>query len=411
MKSPKSILFLFFILVVAGIVGGLFFLKQTVGDIRPALLPTKKVMTDELASSPSELKKHTPSTLPLTVPKGYAFTVYATDLGLARDLTHLDHDIFVSIPNQGEVVMLRDKDDDGKADEQKVILSRLNNPHGIEFYQGKLYVAEETQLVRYHWDAKNSVATKDKKLFDLPQGGRHTTRTLAFDNNNNVYVSIGSTCDVCYEKDERISTVMISDIDGDNPRIFAKGLRNAPFITFHSPTNSLWGTEMGRDFLGDNLPPDEINIIREGKNYGWPICYGNKVHDTNFSKVKIDDPKKICANTESPIYEIPAHSAPLGLAFIPKEFSEEWQDDLLVAYHGSWNSSKPVGYKVVRMKVENGKIMGEEDFMTGFLPTNANGEAGSQVIGRPVDITFDIQFSMYVSDDKAGRIYKIFRTE
>lgn len=408
--NGKTILLIIVLLLFAG-AGGVYFFSQKIGDIRPALLPAKDFNTeDNITAENSGLLGHTPSNLPLTVPKGYAFTVFAEGLGKPRDLETYFNEILVSIPERGEVVMLTDTDNDGKANEQKVLLSGLNNPHGFSFFAGKLFVAEETELVRYSWDGPNKTASKEKVLFNLPSGGRHTTRSIDFDQDGNLYVSIGSTCDVCYEKDARISTVMISDTEGNNPRVFAKGLRNAPFITFDPKTKMIWGTEMGRDFLGDSLPPDEINIIKEGKNYGWPTCYGNKVHDTTFTKVKIDDPKKICANTESPVYEIPAHSAPLGLQFINHPyFSQEWKGDLLVAYHGSWNSTKPVGYKIVRLDVEGDKVVGSEDFMTGFLP--ADSASSSQVIGRPVDMVFDKQESLYVSDDKSGRIYKIFPTE
>jgi len=167
---------------------------------------------------------------------------------------------------------------------------------------------------------------------------------------------------------------------------------------------------MGRDFLGDNLPPDEINIIEEGKDYGWPFCYGRQVHDTDFDKkvyVQIV-PQPPCGQTEPPIYEIPAHSAPLGLVFIhSSQFPDDWQDDLLVAYHGSWNRSTPSGYKIVRLKINDQKVISHEDFISGFLPASPTGEQGTQTIGRPVDLMFDKEGSLYISDDKAGVIYKL----
>ena len=155
---------------------------------------------------------------------------------------------------------------------------------------------------------------------------------------------------------------------------------------------------MGRDYLGDNLPPEEINIIRDGANYGWPICYGNKIHDDKFDTNQyIRDP---CEDSVSPIFEFPAHSAPLGLTFINSpQFLTDWQGDLLVAYHGSWNRSTPAGYKVVRMKVAGNTITGAEDFITGF----------GQALARPVDLIFDSQGSLYISDDKAGVVYKIIK--
>lgn len=163
----------------------------------------------------------------------------------------------------------------------------------------------------------------------------------------------------------------------------------------------MWGTENSRDWLGDNAPPDGINIIRDGKNYGWPVCYGNKFHDKNF------DPKgeqaTYCADTLAPIFEIQSHSAPLGLTFInSKQFPDSQQGDLLVAYHGSWNRTEPTGYKVVRLVVEGNQITKQEDFLTGFLQ-------GSDASGRPVDLEFDKTGSLYISDDKANAVYKIVK--
>ena len=154
---------------------------------------------------------------------------------------------------------------------------------------------------------------------------------------------------------------------------------------------------MGRDNLGDNLPPDEINIIRKGQDYGWPKCYGNKVHDTSFDRIGFDP----CADTQSPIYKIPAHSAPLGLAFIDSsQFPSDWKNDLLVAYHGSWNRSVPTGYKIVHMKVQGNGIIKAEDFLTGFIQEGI-------VVGRPVDLLFDNQGNLFISDDKGGFIYMV----
>ncbi len=384
-----------FLLLIIGIV---WIIQQKVGDVRPALLPAPKQSNSTNRQTVQSIKGDTLS-IPLSVPENYQIGLFAKGLGKARDLEFSPEGILlVSIPNEGKVKALIDTNNDGKNDETKDILTGLDKPHGLAFYDGKLFVAEETKMVRYSWDGKGVSARKEKELFQLPKGGRHTTRTIAFDKDRKMFVSIGSTCDVCFEKDQRISTVMISDSEGKTPRVFAKGLRNAPFITINPDTNQLWGTEMGRDGLGDDIPPDEINIIQDEKDYGWPRCYGNKIHDRAFTKVKIDDPRKICANTESPIFEIQAHSAPLGLTFVNSEQFSQFKGDLLVAYHGSWNRSSPVGYKVVRLDVEGNTIVKEEDFVTGFID-------GSQAVARPVDVIFDTEGNLYISDDKAGNIF------
>jgi glucose/arabinose dehydrogenase len=165
-------------------------------------------------------------------------------------------------------------------------------------------------------------------------------------------------------------------------------------------THELWATEMGRDFLGDDLPPDEVNIVREGRSYGWPYCYGNKVHDRNFdASTKAQD---FCRTSEPLFIDIPAHSAPLGLAFIPESsWPKDWNGDLLVAYHGSWNRNVPTGYKVVRMKFDQqGNYTEQVDFISGWLRDDG-------ALGRPVDLLFDDAGTLFISDDKAGVIYGV----
>lgn len=361
--------------------------RNKVGDIRPAVLLPK----------PTESSKITPSDLKLTLSSDYTLGIFAEDLGNVRDLEFTtDGTLIASITSSGEIIVLPDKNNDNRADSAKRILTGLNNPHGVAFYNSKLYVVEENKLTRYNWNENNLEASLDKVLLNLPSGGRHFTRSLAFDSTGKLYISIGSTCDVCRENHPWLTSVVITDANGNNPQVFAEGLRNSVFIAVNPATNELWGTEMGRDFLGDNKPPDEINIIRNGINYGWPDCYGNKVPDTNFNQGATN---ATCNNTEPPIYEIAAHNAPLGLTFIrSSQFPSDWQGDLLIAYHGSWNRSTPTGYKIVRMKVDGNIIAGEEDFLSGFLQ-------GSEIVGRPVDMAFDKNGKLYISDDKSGRVY------
>lgn len=355
----------------------------------PAILPP-------ITSSPdtAPIATSTRNELGLKIPEGFSIEIFARGLDSPRDLVFDDAgNLLASVPSKGRVVAISSQ---GKVTD---ILANLTRPHGLAFYAGKLYVAQETQVSRYNWNSSNLSATLDKILFPLPAGGRHFTRSIAFKNDGTMFVSIGSSCDVCNEKDPFLASVIVSDKDGASPKLFAKGLRNAVFITVDN-SQKLWGTEMGRDFLGDNLPPDEINIIAEDKDYGWPDCFGDQIPDLKFNPNQSPD---ACKNTQPPLYKLCAHCAPLGLTFInSKQFPQDWQGDLLVAYHGSWNSSKPVGYKVVKLKVSGGKIVGEEDFISGFLK-------GSQTIGRPVDLTFGPDGSLYVSDDKAGVIYRLWR--
>jgi glucose/arabinose dehydrogenase len=356
------------------------------------------------SSSPARLPQPslapiTPANLPLNIGQGLKLGYFAKGLdGGARDLQFSPGGVLlVSIPSSGEVGAMPDKNNSGHATQMVIVLSGLNHPHGLAFFGGKLYVAEVDRVVRYNWDEQNLKATEEKVLFSLPENNDHNARTLIFDPSGNLYVSVGSTCNVCHEDNSFSGTVIISNSNGDNPRIFASGLRNAPFLQFNPRSGDLWATEMGRDYLGENIPPDEINILKNGQNYGWPNCYGNKVPDTQFNPSASSGIN--CQQSVAPIYQIQAHSAPLGLVFINSpQFPADWQGDLLVAYHGSWNRSVPTGYKVVHMKVLGNQISGEEDFLTGFQ----NGQ-----IGRPVDMTFDKAGNLYLSDDKSDAVYII----
>ena len=305
--------------------------------------------------------------------------------------------LYASVPSQGKVIALPDADNNGTADGVITVIENLNKPHGLDFSDEWLYIAEESRVIRVKVDAnhKANLETLEVIIDDLPTGG-HFTRTIKI-HNGSLYLSIGSSCNVCRESDERRAAVSQCDLDGKNCTVFAKGLRNSVGFVFHPLTNEMWATDNGRDQLGENLPPEEINFIQAGKDYGWPICYGNRIHDTDFDKnVYIRDP---CQDTEPPVVEMQAHSAPLGLAFYYGDnFPEEYRGDLFVAFHGSWNRLEPTGYKIVRINIEEKTV---QDFAKGWLQ-------GNSVSGRPVDIVIADDGSMFVSDDNAGKIYRIY---
>ncbi len=382
-------------LVILGVVI-LFFLKSP-----PSILNTSQNMpTTSNSDSSSSLGADMPFNL--TIPSEFHIGLFAQDLNSPRDMQFTPQGtLLVSSPSTNSVYALPDTNKDGIADTKKTIITGENHVHGLAFYNKQLFIADVDKVVRYNWDEKSLTATKDKVLFSLPQNSDHNARTIIFDSKGTMYVSVGSTCNVCSENSPQSATILVSDSDGNNPHIYASGLRNAPFMTFYPGTQDLWATEMGRDNLGDNIPPDEINKIKEGSNYGWPYCYADKIHDNNFDPKNIHD----CSKTISPVYQIPAHSAPLGLAFVTSDlFPSSWKGDLVVALHGSWNRSTPIGYKIVRLNVEGERITSSEDFITGFLPEGTL-IGPTQALGRPVDLTFDSKGYLYISDDKAGNIY------
>lgn len=329
--------------------------------------------------------------LPLSLPAGFSVSFYAQNLSGPRDLEFdPTGTLLVSEPSAGQVVSLPDK---------KVVASGLNRPHGLAFANGQLYVAQTNAVTIFDYDLQTRTAANGRKIIDLPSGGGHWTRSLLV-NDSQLYVSIGSSCNICRESDPRRAAVYVANLDGTNFRTYATDLRNSVFMTTHPPTGDIWATDMGRDNLGDNLPPDEVNILREGEIYGWPACYGQSILDTSFA------PSGRC-NAATPSHiDIPAHSAPLGLAFIPDSWPADYRGDLLIAYHGSWNRSTPTGYKIVRFDLDKeGKRVGESDFITGFISQSAT--SGSDALGRPVDLLFAAAGHLYISDDKSGAVYLV----
>jgi glucose/arabinose dehydrogenase len=349
------------------------------------------------------------TSMPLTLPAGFSISIFAENLGDPRAIIEGPDGLFlVSIPGQGKVIALEDKG--GKAGQTFTVVEGLDYPHGLatrcDAKGCKLFVGETTRLDVFDYDKITHKASNRTKLADLPGGGNHITRSLLFlppPNDNQLLISIGSSCNVCHESDPMRATIYAINVDGTGLREYAKGLRNSVFMAVNPSTNEVWATDNGRDLLGDDIPPDEVNIIQDGKNYGWPVCYGQNVHDTQFDKnTYIRNPCMAPFETPSHI-DLQAHSAPLGLAFFPKEgWPAEFQNNLLVAYHGSWNRSVPTGYKVVRFKLDDkGNVLSSEDFITGWLQNDGT------TLGRPVDPLIRNDGTILLTDDKAGVIYRI----
>ncbi len=347
-----------------------------------------------------------PSPNDLQLPPGFTISVFAAHLPGARVLA-LDPGgtLLLSLTSQGRVVALPDKNGDGVADTVVTVLQDLNHPHGLAFgpeEPPRLYVAETDQVAAYVYDPEHFTATDKQKIVDLPPGGRHFTRSLLFlppPRENRLLISVGSSCDVCEEKDWRYAKILAVNVNGGDLSTYASGLRNSVFMAAHPVTGHIWATEMGRDYLGDDLPPDEINLILEGSHYGWPYCYGKRIHDDQFDPSGAH--RDFCRDTIPSFIDIPAHSAPLGLAFFPAEWPKEFRHNLLVAYHGSWNRTVPTGYKVVRYKLDAaGNFVDVEDFITGWLTPQG-------ALGRPVDILIKDDGGIYISDDKAGVVYRV----
>ena len=348
----------------------------------------------------------------IKLPDNFELDIFASELGKGFNLPGPNRGVrfmefykdvlFVSIPSSGSIVALPDKDNDGKADEAIKVIDGLNKPHGIAFLDGYMYAANEDSVIKVKIKNDLTADISTKEYFtDLPKGG-HWTRTIRI-KDESLYISIGSSCNVCIESDERRAAILKCDLDSGNCSVYARGIRNAVGFTFHPETGKMYATENSRDYLGEDLPPDEINIVEENRNYGWPVCYGKNIHDDDFDKnVYIRNP---CMEPfEMPSFvDIQAHSAPLGLAFnFGNNFPSEYKGNLFVAYHGSWNRKVPTGYKIARIDMDTKQV---HDFATGWLTED------NKVLGRPVDVIFDKDGVMYVSDDNAGVVYRIWYKE
>lgn len=388
---------------------GKFYWKDLRGA-GPALLPAPTDIVQAIETSNT-------TGMPLKIPPGFTLSIFAKNLKGPRVLAFdpAGH-VVVSLTSEGKVVALPDINADKTADNAVTVVQGLTKPHGIAFpcwlnerrteQTCKLYIAEENKITVWDYDKNTMKASNGKRIAGLPSGGGHFTRTVLFmpaPNDQKLLVSIGSSCNVCREQDTRRATVMVMNADGSGTKAFATGLRNSVFMAIHPVTEKILATEMGRDLLGDDTPPDEVNILEEGKNYGWPECFGKNMHDKTTDEQRPHQHKRPhCAEpyTTASHIDIPAHSAPLGLAFVPEEgWPEDMWYNMLVAYHGSWNRTTPAGYKVVRYIMDaTGNVKSVEDFITGWLTPDG-------ALGRPVDILVQPGGRIYISDDKAGVIY------
>jgi len=339
----------------------------------------------------------------LQVPPGFRITVFVRTESPRMMAFSPGGVLLATSESGGTVTALPDAQHNGQATARVTVLKDLNGPHGIAFHNGELYVAEVTRLVRYSWDETHLRATNPVVVADLPESlGGHMTRTILFADQK-LYVSAGSSCNVCSERDPRRAAVVEMNQDGSGAHLFASGLRNAVGLAFNERTRTVWVTDNGRDWLGDDLPPDEIDDLgSQGGDFGWPFCYGNRVPDASFGGTA-----ERCRLTIPPRVELQAHSAPLGLIFYTGQmFPAEYHGDLLVAFHGSWNRSVPTGYKVVRVKVnERGEPEWVQDFITGWLPPGETRRG--KWMGRPVGLAIGADGSLYISDDGSGSIYRV----
>ncbi|NHN37266.1 sorbosone dehydrogenase family protein [Pseudomaricurvus alcaniphilus] len=339
-----------------------------------------------------------------TLPEGFSLSLYADNLPNARFLRFTSAgDLLVSRARESDIVLLeRDNDRDGSADSAEVLLSGLNRPLGMDFKDGYLYYAEANRVSKIRFNsASGTVVGKPEVIIDgLSDDGNHPYKTIRFGSDGKLYLSQGSTCNVCVEEDPRRGTMMRFDADGSNGQILATGLRNSVGFAWAPWSGDLYATDNGRDLLGDDFPPCELNLIEAGAFYGWPWYNGNNIEDPDMGA----DPQRRKRTPVAPVHSFRAHNAPLGIAFInASAWPAAYARSALVALHGSWNRSEPDGYKVVSLHWSESGIE-ERDFLAGF---NLDGD----IVGRPVDVAQGPHGAVYISDDYAGAIYRVAYAE
>lgn len=336
----------------------------------------------------------------LNVPPGFSISIYARDLPNVRSLALGDNGVvFAGSGASGKVYALQDMDRDGNAETHHLIAAGLTMPNGVAFKDGSLYVAEISRIIRYDnilQQLKNP--PKPSVVYGkLPSDKHHGWKYLRIGPDDKLYTAVGAPCNICDPESPIYASLVRLNTDGSHFEILARGIRNTVGFDWQPGTNALFFSDNGRDYLGDDLPPEELNRwSRVGEHFGYPYCHGGDVVDPEYGK------GKNCSDYTPPVWKFKAHVAPLGIRFYRGvQFPEHYRNQLFVAQHGSWNRSTPDGYRVVLVTFKDSKAVSEEVFIDGWLTPDEN------VLGRPVDILTLPDGSLLISDDHLGVIYKV----
>ncbi|HKV63471.1 MAG TPA: sorbosone dehydrogenase family protein [Candidatus Acidoferrum sp.] len=337
------------------------------------------------------------------VPEGFRVNVYAANFKVPRWLTVAPNgDIFLADNGAGEIIVMRDPQNTGAAQERETFVSGVRRPFGIAFHEDYVYVGNTNELVRFRYDPKTSKRLGEKEhLMDLPTGG-HDTRSVAISaDGKHLFVAVGSGSNINTGEPPIRAAVTICDLDGKNARLYATGLRNPVGLALEPVTGEPWVSVNERDELGDDLPPDYFTSIKDGGFYGWPYSY---IGDNVDSRVKQEHPELV-ARAIIPDVLLGSHVAPLQFAFYTgKQFPESYWGGAFVAEHGSWNRASRSGYQIAFVAFKNGKPSADPvPFLTGLVPDPSK----SDVNGRPVGVAVAPDGSLLVADDGAAVIYRI----
>jgi Raf kinase inhibitor-like YbhB/YbcL family protein len=343
----------------------------------------------------------------LKLPDGFRIAKFAEGLENPRMIAVADDGtVYVTRRDLGDVVMLRDTDNDGRADERRVVAARPQM-HGIAIDGRKMYLATVNDVYATEINADGTLQELRRIIDDLPDGGQHPNRTLAVGPDGMLYVTVGSTCNACDETDPESATLLRATPDGKQRRIFASGLRNTIGLDWHPATAELWAMDMGIDWLGDDDQPEELNRLEEGKRYGWPYIYADgreNPQDEPPGGITMDQWREM---SEEPALTYTAHASPLQLVFYKADaFPAEYRGDAFVTFRGSWNRAEPSGYEVARVRFEDSRPVAFEPFVTGFVE-ELEGGGGHGYLARLAGLAVAKDGSLLVGDDSNGVIYRV----
>jgi glucose/arabinose dehydrogenase len=337
----------------------------------------------------------------LRLPPGFSIEIYTDNVPNARSLAlGPDGIVYVSTRDDTRVYAVLDHDGDRNADEVITVLSGLDTPNGIAYRDGDLYVAEPDRILRYRdIDARLENPPEPTIVIDgLPSDPAHGWRYIGFGPDGWLYIAVGAPCNACRRNDPIYASIARLRPDGSGLEIYASGVRNSVGFDWHPDTDELWFTDNGRDGLGDDVPPDELNRApNAGLNFGFPHCHGGEILDPKFGE------GHTCAEFEPPVRKLGPHVAALGMRFYGGDmFPEQYRGAVIIAEHGSWDRSEPIGYRVMVVPLAGDQAVGYRPLVEGFLD-----EETGEAWGRPVDVEVLADGSLLVSDDENGAIYRI----
>jgi Raf kinase inhibitor-like YbhB/YbcL family protein len=340
----------------------------------------------------------------LTAPAGFTVSTFATGLKNIRIIAVApDGTIYLSRRDQGDVLMLKDADNDGRADGPPVIVANRAGAHGLAIRDGKLYLATVKEVFVADIQRDGKLSPLKLIIGDLPDAGQHANRTLAFGPDGMLYISAGSTCNTCNENNPENATVLRASPDGKQRSIFASGLRNTIGFDWQPRTGELWGMDHGIDFLGDEEQQEELNKIELGKQYGWPHVYGAGVIYPQSTPPGDISKAEWRERSQPMVLGYTAHAAPMQMLFYRgASFPAEYQGDAFVTMRGSWNRSTLSGYEIVRVRFTDGQPKAIGPFVTGFLT-----DGGKTHIARAVGLAMAKDGSLLMADDANGVVYRV----